>query len=84
MTFTEIVDAAGRIAEQAGRDRDNVMVSIVSQGSPVDVIRFELSIDGRTRFGNNADEVLVQFASMLNVPTKNEAKQRAELLGEIA
>ena len=84
MTFTEIVDAAGRIAEQAKRDRENVMVSIMAYGSPVALIRYEISIDGRARYGNNADEVLVQFASMLNVPTKNEAKQRAELLGEIA
>lgn len=84
MTFTEIVDAAGRIAKQADKDPKNVAVSIAARGSPVDFIRYEIAIDGRWCFSNNADEVLVQFASMLNVPTKNEAKQRAELLGEIA
>lgn len=82
MTFTELNEAAGRIAKEAGCTSD-VVVQITGVGSPIRIADFLVMVDGRGTRADSADEALMRFADMLNVKREHRAAERLSLLGEL-
>lgn len=85
MTYQEIVEAAGRITQDAGLNPENLVVTIDSVGCPVTEIAFAVAIGGRSSRGPSAEIALSRFADMLVVPRHHsDERRRARLIGEVA